>query len=450
MRDPLLIVEDDATIRITVADFLRKRGFDVDAAGDGGEALALARARKHSLVLLDLRLPDRNGLDVMADLRTLDERALVVIMTAYPDVRTAVAALKAGAYDYINKPFDLDDLLELVHRALEAQRLRHEVAWRRAQEDTFRPHALIGDSPAFANLLAITARIAAADRVPVLIQGETGTGKEQIARQVHTRSPRRDGPWVTVNCSALAEGLLESEMFGHEKGAFTDAKSAKRGLFELADGGTLFLDEIGDLALSLQPKLLRALETQTFRRVGSQNETRVDVRIVAATHRDLPGMVANGSFRDDLYYRLNVGRIEVPPLRERSDDIVPLAQHFLKAIAAQIGVATPTLAPGVDAMLKAYPWPGNVRELRNVIERATLLCAGAIGSEHLPRELARHTPSPTAEAGNGAAAAGLVDVERAHILAIMAQCAGNRTHAAELLGISRPTLRSKLRQYGID
>ena len=365
MPEPILIVEDDNTIRVTVGNFLARLGFDVEVAEDGAQALAMLKERSFSLILLDLRLPDMNGLDILATIRESDDRPLVVIMTAYPEVRTAVAALKAGAYDYINKPFDLEDLRELIGRALETHRLRREVEWRRAQADTCVIDGLIGESEPFRQMLDTTARIASAGKVPVLIRGESGTGKERIAQAIHCRSPRADGPWVTLNCSALPEGLLESEMFGHERGAFTDAKQMKRGLLELADGGTLFLDEIGDLSLALQPKLLRVLETQTFRRLGGQKEIRVDVRFVSATHRDLPAMVQSGQFREDLYYRLNVGAIDLPALRERQNDILPLARHFLSETAPVIGIESPGFEFGVEPLLKAYRWPGNVRELRN-------------------------------------------------------------------------------------
>jgi len=452
MHESLLIVEDDATIRITVAGFLRNCGFDVDTAENGKDALALARAKGYHLALLDLHLPDQHGLEVLAELKTIDERLLVVIMTAYPEIRTAVDALKTGAYDYINKPFDLEDLLELLRRALEARRLRHEVAWRRAQSGGCAPDGMVGTSPAFQKLLETTSRIAAAGRVPTLILGETGTGKEQIARAVHCQSPRSEGPWISVNCSALPEGLMESEMFGHEKGAFTDAKNSKSGLLELADGGTLFLDEIGDLSLALQPKLLRAIETQIFRRVGGNKEIRVDVRIVAATHRNLPEMVAHGAFREDLYYRLNVGTIEVPPLRARQDDILPLAHYFLARVATEVGRPAPMLAPAVESLLLTYAWPGNVRELRNVMERATLLCTSVIGAEHLPYDIAASASGQEDHRCNELADLGLVtlaDVERAHILHTLAACHDNKSRAAELLGITRPTLRNKLKEYGI-
>ncbi|MGB4361303.1 MAG: sigma-54 dependent transcriptional regulator [Rhodoferax sp.] len=452
MSEPILIVEDDDTIRVTVGNFLVRQGFDVQLAENGVQALALLKAQVFTLVLLDLQLPDMHGLDILARIKESDDQPLVVIMTAYPEVRTAVAALKAGAYDYINKPFDLEDLQELIRRAIETQRLRREVEWRRAQSDTCAIEGLIGTSEPFRNMLEMTAKIATAGKVPVLIRGESGTGKEGIAQAIHCRSPRAGGPWITLNCSALPEGLMESEVFGHERGAFTDAKQMKRGLLELADGGTLFLDEIGDLSLALQPKLLRVLETQSFRRVGGQKEIRVDVRFVSATHRDLPRMVQQGQFREDLYYRLNVGAIDLPALRERHEDIMPLARHFLEKTAAVVGSPCLGIDPSVAPLLEAYRWPGNIRELRNVMERAAILAAGQIvTSKHLPKEIVGASPAPATPQApapvDATAPIRLLSViEEEYIRHVLQRCAGNKTQAADLLGISRLTLRNKLKE----
>lgn len=453
MNESLLIVEDDTTLRLTVSEFLADLGYAVDAAADGAAALELARHNSYQLILLDLRLPDTHGLQLLPRLRELDSEVLIVTMTAYPEVRTAVAALKAGAYDYLNKPFDLDDLRELVRRALETRSLRHEVAWRRAQGDARQP-GMIGESRQFLDLIEITQRIAGAGRVPVLIRGESGTGKEHVASAVHRLSARAAGPWVTLNCSALPEGLLESELFGYERGAFTDAKQAKQGLLELADGGVLFLDEIGDLALALQPKLLRVLETQSFRRLGGKKELRCDVRFVAATHRDLPAMVKDGRFREDLYYRLNVAAIDVPALRERQADILPLARHFLGQTALAVDRPQLALDPSLETLLTAYAWPGNVRELRNVMERAAILCDDSrVQAHHLPREIGATgvigavPPAPTFQPllrhADGSPVT-LAEAELAHIRAVLDFCQGNKTRAAEVLNITRMTLRSKL------
>ncbi len=453
MTGRILIIEDDETLRITLQNFLTRQGFQVSTAETGGVGLQLAEQQPYDLVLVDLRLPDITGLDVISRMNSGSEDTVKVMMTAYPEVRTAVAALKAGAYDYINKPFDLEDLRSLVERALEVRHLRREVAWRRVQSGDAAALETVGASPAFHELMATTGRIAAAARVPVLILGESGTGKEHIAQAIHRLSSRAAGPWVTVNCSALPEGLLEAEMFGHEKGAFTDARQARKGLLELADGGTLFLDEIGDLSLALQPKLLRAIETQTFRRIGSQKETQVDVRFVAATHRDLPAMVTQGSFRQDLYYRLNVGTIEVPPLRERAADIVALADFFLARFAPTVGCCAVRLSDVVQQALAAYRWPGNVRELRNVIERALILCNGeSVQLSQLPREISASVEavlSPVEQALASDEDLLLVTVEQRHIQRVLQLCRGNKTRAADLLGISRLTLRNRLRAIGL-
>ncbi|MBN8477705.1 MAG: sigma-54-dependent Fis family transcriptional regulator [Burkholderiales bacterium] len=451
MAERILVVEDDTTIRLTLRDVLGRQGYDVDLAEDGAQGIAKFRESAYALVMLDLRLPDLHGLEVLRAMRETDSEALVVVMTAYPEVRTAVDCLKAGAYDYFNKPFELDDLKEVVRRALETRRLRLEVERLRASA----PQAgsiegMIGTSPAFLAMVEVTRRIAAAARVPVLVRGESGTGKERVAQAIHNLSPRAAGPWVTLNCSALAEGLLESEMFGHERGAFTDAKNAKRGLLELADGGTLFLDEIGDLSLALQPKLLRALETQTFRRVGGQKELRVDVRFVAATNRDLDAMVKSGGFREDLYYRLNVGGIDVPPLRSRITDVMPLARHFLAEAGTMMGIHDPRLDAAVFPLLEHYPWPGNIRELRNVMERALILSGGIpVAAQHLPREIASAaTRREPAVDRDGIAVLPLAEIEKRHIRRALEHCRGNKTRAAKLLGITRLTLRTKVVAYG--
>jgi len=450
MTQSILLVEDDDTLRNTVAKFLSRQGFEVETAADGASALAQLRSRRFAVTLLDLNLPDMNGIDVLAKVTDAapDQAAmpLFVVMTAYPEVRTAVASLKAGAYDYINKPFDLEDLRELIRRAVETDQLRREVAWRRAQSQSSASEALRGATAAFLDMLEMTYKVAAAGKVPVLIRGESGVGKEKIAQTIHERSMRADGPWITLNCASLPEGLLESELFGHERGAFTDAKHTKRGLLELADGGTLFLDEIGDLAPSLQPKLLRVLETQRFRRLGGQAEISADVRFVAATHRDLRAMTQDGSFREDLYFRLNVAAIDIPPLRERQEDILTLARHFLEKVAPEIGIEVPRFSPEVPPLLHAYRWPGNIRELRNVMERAAILSGGeTIEVCHLPRELHDDVvPGTSAWPTDRQTIRPLREIEAEYIERVLFLCGGNKSHAAALLGVTRTTLRSKL------
>ncbi|QID16237.1 sigma-54-dependent Fis family transcriptional regulator [Nitrogeniibacter mangrovi] len=450
MTQSILLVEDDDTLRSTVAKFLARQGFEVDTAADGATALERLAARRFAVTLLDLHLPDMSGLDVitrtMAAVGDGGSAPLFVVMTAYPEVRTAVASLKAGAYDYINKPFDLEDLRELIRRVLETHQLRREVAWRRAQAKSASTDELRGGTAVFLDMLETTHKVAAAGKVPVLIRGESGVGKEKIAHTIHERSMRAGGPWVTLNCASLPEGLLESELFGHERGAFTDAKQTKRGLLELADGGTLFLDEIGDLAPALQPKLLRVLETQRFRRLGGQAELSVDVRFVAATHRDLRAMTRDGSFREDLYFRLNVAAIDIPPLRERQEDILTLARHFLEQVAPEIGIEVPRIAADVPPLLLAYRWPGNIRELRNVMERAAILSGGdTIEVRHLPKELHDDgEPGAAAWPGDESAIRPLSDFEADYIAHVLYLCGGNKTQAAALLGVTRATLRNKL------
>jgi DNA-binding NtrC family response regulator len=450
MADRILVIEDDTTIRVTLRDVLQRQGYQVDLAEDGAGGLEYFRKRAYGLTLLDLHLPDMHGLEVLKAIRESDQEAMIVVMTAFPEVRTAVDCVKAGAYDYLNKPFELDDLKEIIRRALEIRSLRLEVELLRMRtEPPATLEGMIGSSPAFKSLVEVTQRIAAASRVPVLIRGESGTGKERVAQAIHNLSPRAGGPWVTLNCSALTEGLLESEMFGHEKGAFTDAKTAKRGLLELADGGTLFLDEIGDLSLTLQPKLLRALETQTFRRVGGQKELQVDVRFVAATNRDLAGMVKAGTFREDLYYRLNVGSIEMPPLRARSGDILPLARHFIDKAAKMMNMPHPELDRRCCDLIEQYGWPGNIRELRNVMERALILCGGErIAPAHLPKEIG--SISGDAGLATDDETLSLGEVEKRHIRRVMNASHGNKTQAAKTLGITRLTLRTKITEYGWD
>lgn len=450
MADRILIIEDDTTIRVTLRDVLQRQGYQVDLAEDGAGGLEYFRKRAYGLTLLDLHLPDMHGIEVLKAIRESDQEAMVVVMTAFPEVRTAVDCVKAGAYDYLNKPFELDDVKEIIRRALETRSLRLEVELLRMRaEPPATLEGMIGSSPAFKSLVEVTRRIAAATRVPVLIRGESGTGKERVAQAIHNLSPRAGGPWVTLNCSALTEGLLESEMFGHEKGAFTDAKTAKRGLLELADGGTLFLDEIGDLSLTLQPKLLRALETQTFRRVGGQKELQVDVRFVSATNRDLAGMVKAGTFREDLYYRLNVGSIEMPPLRARAGDILPLARYFIDEAAKMMNMPHPELDRQCCDLIGQYAWPGNIRELRNVMERAVILCGGEkIALAHLPKEIGRKQGD--AGLATDDETLSLAEVEKRHIRRVMNASHGNKTQAAKSLGITRLTLRTKITEYGWD
>jgi DNA-binding NtrC family response regulator len=440
----ILIIEDDQTLRVTVQRHLARVGYDVQAAEDGESGLVLARQRPVDVVLVDLNLPRINGLGVIARLRESGDDSIPVVMTAYPEVRTAVAALKAGAYDYINKPFDLGDLAGLVGRAVEVRQLRQEVAWRRVQAEVLQDPPLVGTSVAFTSAVARLERMAAAGDVPVLVVGESGSGKEHFARTLHRRSSRRNGPWITMDCAASRADDCEVLLFGRESAA---DQPGRRGLVELAEGGTLFLDEIGDLALELQPKLSRVLETQTFRRVGSVRDQQASVRFVAATHHDLSNDVRGGRFRADLLFRLDVARLEVPPLRDRPQDVAPLVRHFMDQIGRRLRRAPPQVSPACLRLLEVYAWPGNVRELRNLVERLLILSDGApVGPAALPAEFRHDDGSPPTPAEETLT---LQQVELRHIRRVLEHCRGNKTRAAEVLGISRLTLRQRLKDAGL-
>ncbi len=445
MSARILIIEDDTTLRVTLQRFLSRSGYEVRAAPDGESGLRLAAERPADVVLVDLNLPGINGLGVIGRLRETGDDSVPVVMTAYPEVRSAVAALKAGAYDYINKPFDLVDLAGLVARAVEVRQLRHEVAWRRTQGDMQQDEPLVGTSPDFLAAVMQTARFAQATGVPVLIVGESGTGKEHLARAVHRQSARRGGPWITLDCAAHRSDNFEELFFGRESGS---GEPGQRGLLELAQGGTLLLDEIGELAPELQPRLLRVIETQVFRRAGSVHDQVADVRFLAATQSDLAQEVAAGRFRQDLLSRLDVGRLEVPTLRSRPQDVAPLAQHFLTLLSKRLRREAQPLSPTLLKRLEAYPWPGNVRELRNIVERLLILSGGApMMHEALPREF-------TSAADMGAPVQDedtltLGQVELRHLQRVLARCKGNKTRAAKVLGISRLTLRQRLKDAGL-
>jgi DNA-binding NtrC family response regulator len=450
----LLIVDDEPSLRFSIGEWARDSGLSALEAASGREALDQLRERGADVVLLDLRLGDEDGLQVLRRIREEDPALPVIMLTGHGGVEEAVRATRLGAYDFIEKkPPYLEHLEVVVRRALEHARLRHEVEHLRLGPEREQP--LIGESAGLRKALQRLEKVARSNTATVLLQGETGSGKELMARYVHAHSARSAGAFIDLNCSAIPEHLLESQLFGHEKGAFTDAKHFKKGLFDLADGGTLFLDEIGEMPPQLQSKLLRVLESRTFRRVGGQADITVDVRVVAATHRDLQRAVAEGRFREDLYYRLNVVPISMPPLRERSEDIPMLAEHFLRRFCGELG--RPAVRLGASALhaMMSYPWPGNVRELRNVIERVVLLEAeDEIRLEHLPPELTRRK-----EAGEGTVSSTpfppgvvrpLAEVEMMAIEHALRVCGGNKTRAAQLLGISRQTLRTKLKELALE
>jgi two-component system NtrC family response regulator len=450
MADPfrILVVDDEPAQRELVGGFLRKHGFEVVEAGGGKEAVARFKQEAFDLVLTDQRMPDLSGLEVLEAVRSTSPETAVVIITAYGTIETAVSAVKAGAADYLTKPLNLDDLLHRVHRVRERQRLVAENReLREALAERHRVEGIIGDSGRMQEVLSLVRRVAPSDAT-VLIRGESGTGKELIARALHYASPRAAGPLVKVNCAALAESLLEAELFGHEKGAFTGAVASRKGRFELADGGSIFLDEIGDLPPHLQVKLLRVLQEREFERVGSSRPIKVDVRLLAATHRNLEALVREGRFREDLYYRINVVTIMLPPLRERREDLPPLIEHFLRAFAGKNGKTVRGLTREAREALLRYDYPGNIRELENLMERAVVLTRDdVIGVEDLPLALETPASGSGEEAGLIAAVEGL---ERRMIREALAKADGTQTRAAELLGISERVLRYKLKKYGLS
>lgn len=449
----IMIVEDDESLQLTLADVLRKKGYEIVAASTGEEALALMEQRLIDLVLLDIKLPDMDGFTLLKLLKDKDEDLLIIAMTAYPDVQMAVTAMKMGAFDYIIKPFPIDEVRLLIEKALETQKLRLHLRQFQHQREAYPEDTIIlGDSPKIQAIRSFIERISQTPRTPVLIQGESGTGKELAANSIHYYSARRDKPLMKINCSAIPGNLLESELFGYEKGAFTDAKQSKKGLLELANEGSVFLDEIGELKLELQPKLLRVLEDQGFRRLGGTKDIKVDIRIISSTNRDLRQMVGEGLFREDLYYRLKVMVIEMPPLRERGEDILLLARFFLQKSAQELRKKLVGFAPETEKHLTQYSWPGNVRELKNVIERAAILATGEeILPEHLSGELLLPSlsslPSYCQPGGDELS---LEEMEKAYILHVLAQSQDNKSEAARRLKISRSTLREKLSKYGLQ
>ena len=446
-RPVILIVDDEKNTREGLVRALRGE-YAVAEAENGQRALEWLETHVADVVLSDLRMPGLDGLDLLSRLLGRESKPIVILLTAFGSVETAVEAMKRGAYDFLAKPVNLDRLDLLLRRALAERRLGDENRRLKAQLDSkYGFENIIGASPAMQEVFE-TIRQAAPTRATVLIQGESGTGKELVARALHQCSPRRDGPFVPVHCAALAPTLLESELFGHEKGAFTGATERRRGRFELADGGTLFLDEIGEIDPALQVKILRVLEERKFERVGGTETLHVDVRLVAATNRDLRARVAEGAFREDLFYRLYVVNLTLPPLRERDGDVVLLAQHYLKTLAEENGKKPFALAPEAMDVLQSYPWPGNVRELRNVIERMVVLGSGS-------RLTAADLPAAVRDGGAGglalASRAGRVlrDAERQLIADALRRHKNNRTQAAQDLGISRRTLHRKLNEFGL-
>jgi len=443
----VLVVDDEEALRLTIAMLLRGEGLTVREAGRLPEALTFLDGEPFDLVITDLRLAGReDGIEVLKAAKRRAPGTEVVLLTAYGSIASAVEAVKLGAFDYLSKPFEPDDLLLVVRNAMERRALVREVERLRATlEEKMGLSRLVARGPAMARVLELVRRVAPSEAT-VLLQGESGTGKELVARLIHARSTRTERAFVPVDCGTLPEALLESELFGHVKGAFTGASAAKRGLFEEADHGTVFLDEIGDLPQLLQVKLLRALQEQTIRPVGSNAPVKIDIRVIAATNRDLAAQVRQRTFREDLFYRLNGIVIELPPLRARTEDILPLAARFLRASADRLGKAAPSLSPEAVDLLLRHAWPGNVRELEKAMERAVVLCGSdVIQADDLPPAL--RGSAEGAVPGPGPRT--LAEIEKAHILATLHQHGWNQARAAEDLGISRTTLWRKLREYGV-
>ena len=448
----VLVIDDERNIRSLVSRVLGQDNIEVHTAGTGKEGLELADQVEPDLALVDLRLPDLDGIQVMRDLRARHPQTAVIMITAFGHIESVVVAMKSGATDYLEKPFQhLEKLRISVTRALEEVKARREITRLQGlQEGKYRTNQIIGESATTRRLREVITQLAQSEAHTILVQGESGTGKELVARGLHYESARRNSPFMEVNCAAITETLFESEIFGHEKGAFTDAKSTKKGLMELADGGTLFLDEVGEIPVASQAKLLRCLQERTFKRVGGTRDLKVDVRVIAATNRSLETMVKEGKFREDLFYRLNVIPLTIPPLRERREDILPLARHFLSEANSTFHKTVKRLATETETLLLAYGWQGNVRELKNLIERLVILSTGdTIEADQLPVPFAAATDGPVTEEVSTQPRT-LEAIERAYILWVLQSEGGNKSRAADALGIDPSTLYRKLSRYGVE
>ena len=459
-KQKVLIVDDEKLIRWTLAEALGTWSYGSVEAESAGKALYAFDNDQPDAVLLDVNLPDGSGLDVLREIKRRQPDAVVIMMTGNVMVDDTIAALRGGAYDFIGKPINLEELQVTIRNGIEARSLRKEVGEiRRERARKFSFNQIIGDSPGMRELFALARKVAESEVSSVLLQGESGTGKDLVAKAIHYSSRRSDAPFVAINCAAIPATLMESELFGYEKGAFTDAKGRKEGLLEQAEGGTLFLDEIGELELSLQAKLLRVLEEAAFRRVGGLKDIPLDVRVIAASNRDLKAESETGRFRLDLYYRLSVIQIEIPALREREGDVIKLAEYYIRHFNERLRKRVRGLNSDVEEIFRRYSWPGNVRELRNVIERVMILEEGElISSTYLPRDLAKgegatsqplgSPPTPASPSVMVLPADGIVldDVEMSLVRQALERSVGNQTRAAELLGISRDQLRYRLKK----
>jgi DNA-binding NtrC family response regulator len=456
MKPSILIVDDDEVMRETLSDVLKRGEYEVYSVGSGGETLSVIRKNIIDLVLLDMRLPDGDGLELLKKIKEFDTEILVIIMTAYSDIQTAVSAMKSGAYHYINKPFDLEELKLLIEKGLETKGLINEVRrLHRQHKEGNQKSQIYGVTSQVHYVKELIGMISKTNKTSVLIQGESGTGKELAANAIHYNSKRANKALMKINCSAIPDSLLESELFGYEKGAFTDAKTTKKGLFELADGGTVFLDEIGDMKLFLQSKILRVIENQSFMRVGGEREIKVDVRIIAATNKDLETLVREGLFRKDLYYRLKVMVVEMPFLRERGEDILLLSNLFIEEINREYAKNINGLTEDAKKLMVHYTWPGNVRELKNVIERAMILTDQTyITPKQLPFELQQKEGYPSKEMDLNpfeiTEIMPLESLEKVYLSNVLKKMGGNKSKASKILGISRATLRAKVKKYHLS
>ena len=435
----LLVVDDEPIVRESLSKWFHEEGYEVGTADSATEALTRLAERRWDLALVDIKMPGTDGIELQRRFKEIDPDLIVIIMTGYASVDTAVQALKNGAYDYVTKPFDPDDIAHAVRNALSHRRTQEEVVrLKETVSAVVRPPDLVGQSGAMQKVFHAIETVGPTEAT-VLITGESGTGKELVARAIHHASPRRYNPMVAIHCGALTETLLESELFGHEKGAFTGAQYRKKGKFEIAEGGTVFLDEIGDISLKTQTDLLRVLQEREITRVGGNRPIKADFRCVAATNKNLETLIEEGKFRPDLFYRLNVFRIELPPLRDRREDIPSLVDHFMRKFAMAMNKKITRVAPTAMMLLQQYPWPGNVRELENAVERAMVV---AEEPELTDQDFTLKLHTTEGEART------LEEIEKAHILRVLEEAGGNKTRAAAILDIDRVTLHNKLKKYG--
>jgi len=451
-RNKILVVDDEHLIRWSLEQNLKKQGYEVVTAGDGEEALRQVREEQPDLVLLDIQMPGISGIEALEKIKEHDEDIVVIMVTAHGGLETAVNAMRLGAYDYVSKPFNLDELAIIIRKALENTDLKIEVARLRSEKKATPPN-IIGESRQIKQLMEVLDKVARSEAATVLVQGESGTGKELVAKWLHYSSQRADKPFIAINCAAVPATLLESELFGHEKGAFTDAKNTKKGLFELADGGTVFLDEIGDMEMGMQAKLLRFLEDRSFRRIGGSRVFSVDVRIISATNKDLHKAIEEKTFRNDLYYRLQVIPIQLTPLRERREDIIPLANHFIEVYNKDFNKKVQGITGMAERILADYGWPGNVRELKNVIERAIILGSeDTLMLEHLPLEIvAKSSPQngpPLAAFRLPADGIDIEEVEKELIRQALDCTEWNQSKAAKKLNLGIDAFRYRMKKFG--